>query len=279
VIGLAQRRLSQRALVYLLALLVAAFYGIPLLFMLSTSVKLPAEVFTTPPTLLPSRITFDNYTAVFSLDFVRFFWNSLVVAVGTTALALIFGIGASYAFSRLQFRGRRAMLAGIILTQLLPLAVLIIPIYRVARSLHLLNTYPGLMIAYLTFDLPVAIWLMRGFYVAIPKDLEEAAQLDGASPLQAFLHVTLPLAVPGITATAAYCFFMAWQDFMFALVFMSDNSMRTLPLGVLGYIGEHQTDWGKLMAASVMLMVPVFVIFAVVQRQFVSGLTRGAVKG
>ncbi|HEU5433076.1 MAG TPA: hypothetical protein VFU81_15520, partial [Thermomicrobiales bacterium] len=111
-IGLAQRRLSQRTLIYLLALLVAAFYGIPLLFMLSTSVKLPAEVFTTPPTLLPSRITFDNYTAVFSLDFVRFFWNSLVVAVGTTALALIFGIGASYAFSRLQFRGRRAMLAG-----------------------------------------------------------------------------------------------------------------------------------------------------------------------
>jgi ABC-type glycerol-3-phosphate transport system permease component len=277
--AIGSRRLTTRALVYLFALLVALFYGIPLLFMISTSVKYPDEVFTTPPTLIPSAITFENYTSVLSLDYVRFFWNSLVVAVGTTVLALLFGIGASYAFSRLHFTGRKPLLTAILLTQLLPLAVLIIPIYRVARSLQLLNTHPGLMIAYLTFDLPVAIWLMRGFYVSIPRELEEAAQLDGATAFQAFRQVALPLAVPGIIATAAYCFFMAWQDFMFALVFMSDNDMRTLPLGVLGYIGEHQTDWGRLMAASVMLMIPVFVIFALVQRQFVSGLTRGAVKG
>src|SRR5262249_16994198 len=143
------------------------------------------------------------------------------------------------------------------------------------KSLHLLNTHPGLMIAYLTFDLPVAIWLMRGFYVGIPRELEEAAQIDGATQFGAFLQITLPLAAPGILATAAYAFFMAWQDFMFALAFMSSNDMRTLPLGVLGYIGEHQTDWGKLMAASVLLMIPIFVIFAAVQRQFISGLTRG----
>lgn len=271
--------LPNRLLVGLFAVLVAAFYGIPILFMVSTSVKLPDAIFTTPPTLIPRAITLDNYRAILGLDYIRFFVNSLMVAAGTTVLALLFGIGSSYAFSRLHFRGRKSLLISIILTQLLPLAVLIIPIYRVARSLGLLNTYPGLMMAYLTFDLPVAIWLMRGFYVGIPRELEEAAQLDGASPFQAFRHVTLPLAVPGIMATAAYCFFMAWQDFMFALVFMSDNTKRTLPLGVLSYIGEHQTDWGKLMAASVLLMVPVFVIFALVQRQFVSGLTRGAVKG
>jgi ABC-type glycerol-3-phosphate transport system permease component len=271
--------LPNRLLVGLFAVLVAAFYGIPLLFMISTSVKLPTAVFTTPPTLLPRAITFDNYHAILGLDYVRFFFNSLVVAAGTTVLALLFGIGSSYAFSRLHFRGRKPLLIAIILTQLLPLAVLIIPIYRIAHSLALLNTYPGLMVAYLTFDLPVAIWLMRGFYVGIPRELEDAAQIDGANAFQAFRQVTLPLAVPGIMATAAYCFFMAWQDFMFALVFMTDNDKRTLPLGVLSYIGEHQTDWGKLMAASVLLMIPVFVIFALVQRQFVSGLTRGAVKG
>jgi ABC-type glycerol-3-phosphate transport system permease component len=273
------RTLPNRLLGGLLALLVAAFYGIPLLFMLSTSVKLPDAVFTTPPTLLPRAITLDNYHAILGLDYVRFFVNSLVVAAGTTVLALLFGIGSSYAFSRLHFRGRKPLLIAIILTQLLPLAVLIIPIYRIARSLALLNTYPGLMVAYLTFDLPVAIWLMRGFYVGIPRELEDAAQIDGANAFQAFRQVTLPLAIPGIMATAAYCFFMAWQDFMFALVFMTDNDKRTLPLGVLSYIGEHQTDWGKLMAASVLLMIPVFIIFALVQRQFVSGLTRGAVKG
>jgi ABC-type glycerol-3-phosphate transport system permease component len=271
--------LPNRLLVGLFAVLVAAFYGIPLLFMISTSVKLPTAVFTTPPTLLPRAITFDNYHAILGLDYVRFFFNSLVVAAGTTVLALLFGIGSSYAFSRLHFRGRKPLLIAIILTQLLPLAVLIIPIYRIAHSLALLNTYPGLMVAYLTFDLPVAIWLMRGFYVGIPRELEDAAQIDGANAFQAFRQVTLPLAIPGIMATAAYCFFMAWQDFMFALVFMTDNDKRTLPLGVLSYIGEHQTDWGKLMAASVLLMIPVFVIFALVQRQFVSGLTRGAVKG
>jgi ABC-type glycerol-3-phosphate transport system permease component len=271
--------LPNRLLVGLFAILVAAFYGIPLLFMISTSVKLPTAVFTTPPTLLPRAITFDNYHAILGLDYVRFFFNSLVVAAGTTVLALLFGIGSSYAFSRLHFRGRKPLLIAIILTQLLPLAVLIIPIYRIAHSLALLNTYPGLMVAYLTFDLPVAIWLMRGFYVGIPRELEDAAQIDGANAFQAFRQVTLPLAIPGIMATAAYCFFMAWQDFMFALVFMTDNDKRTLPLGVLSYIGEHQTDWGKLMAASVLLMIPVFVIFALVQRQFVSGLTRGAVKG
>jgi ABC-type glycerol-3-phosphate transport system permease component len=271
--------IPNRVMVGLFALLVAVLYGTPLLFMISTSVKLPDAVFTTPPTLLPRAITLDNYRAILGLDYVRFFFNSLVVAAGTTVLALVFGIGSSYAFSRLHFRGRKPLLIAIILTQLLPLAVLIIPIYRIARSLGLLNTYPGLMMAYLTFDLPVAIWLMRGFYVGIPRELEDAAQIDGASAFQAFRQVTLPLAIPGIMATAAYCFFMAWQDFMFALVFMTDNDKRTLPLGVLSYIGEHQTDWGKLMAASVLLMVPVFVIFALVQRQFVVGLTRGAVKG
>ena len=271
--------IPNRVMVGLFALLVAVLYGTPLLFMISTSVKLPDAVFTTPPTLLPRAITLDNYRAILGLDYVRFFFNSLVVAAGTTVLALVFGIGSSYAFSRLHFRGRKPLLIAIILTQLLPLAVLIIPIYRIARSLGLLNTYPGLMMAYLTFDLPVAIWLMRGFYVGIPRELEDAAQIDGASAFQAFRQVTLPLAVPGIMATAAYCFFMAWQDFMFALVFMTDNDKRTLPLGVLSYIGEHQTDWGKLMAASVLLMVPVFLIFALVQRQFVVGLTRGAVKG
>ncbi|MER3436406.1 MAG: hypothetical protein C4346_01560 [Chloroflexota bacterium] len=275
----ALRVLPPRLPLYLLVVLVAAFFGVPLYWMILTSIKTPGEIFTTPPTIIPSRITLENYGAVLDATYVRFFWNSLVVALGTTVLALTFGIFASYAFSRLRFRGRKPLLMGIILTQLLPMAVLIVPIYRIMRRLELLNTHPGLMIAYLTFDLPVVIWLMRGFYAGIPRELEEAAQVDGATQMGAFLRVTLPLSMPGILATGAYAFFMAWQDFMFALAFMSSNEMRTLPLGVLSYIGEHGTDWGKLMASSVLLMIPIFVIFTLVQRQFVAGLTRGAVKG
>lgn len=277
--ALPYRRIVSRVGLYALVLLTAAFFGLPLLWMLSTSVKLPKEIFTTPPTFIPSAVTFENYRAVLSFHYLRYFWNSLLVASGTTALTLVLGVLASYSFSRLRFRGRRSLLTGIILTQLMPMAVLIIPIYRVAQTLGLLNTHIGLMIAYLTFDLPVGIWLLHGFYVAIPRDLEEAAQIDGAGQLRAFWQITLPLAMPGIMATGAYAFFMAWQDFMFALAFMSSNNMQTLPLGVLSFIGEHATQWGSLMAASVLLMVPVFVIFAFVQRQFISGLTRGAMKG
>ncbi len=271
--------LPGRLPLYTLILLTAAFFGVPLYWMVLTSIKTPEEIFTTPPTIIPSQITLENYGSVLDASYLRFFWNSLVVALGTTVLALVFGVFASYAFSRLRFRGRKALLMGIILTQLLPMAVLIVPIYRIMRRLDLLNTHPGLMIAYLTFDLPVVIWLMRGFYVGIPRELEEAAQVDGATQLGAFLRVTLPLAMPGVLATGAYAFFMAWQDFMFALAFMSSNDMRTLPLGVLSYIGEHGTDWGKLMASSVLLMIPIVIIFALVQRQFVAGLTRGAIKG
>jgi ABC-type glycerol-3-phosphate transport system permease component len=192
---------------------------------------------------------------------------------------LFFAIFSSYGFSKLRFPGRKPLLVVILLTQLLPGAVLIVPIYRIVQSLGLLNIYQGLVIAYLTFDLPVAIWLLRGFFAAIPRDVEEAAQIDGCSAVGAFLRVSVPLAIPGIAATGAYAFFMAWQDFMFALAFITTNNMETLPLGVLGYIGEHSTDWGKLMAASVLLMAPIFLIFAFVQRQFIAGLTQGATKG
>lgn len=267
------------AALYVAVIALVIYYGLPLVFMVSTSIKIPSEVFTTPPALIPTQITFNNYHNVFNAGFARYFLNSLIVAGGTTILTLLFAIFASYSFSSLRFPGRKSLLTAILLTQLLPMAVLIVPIYRTVDSMGLLNTYQGLIIAYLTFDLPVAIWLLRGFFAAIPRDLEEAAQIDGASPLGAFLRIAVPLALPGIAATGAYAFFMAWQDFMFALAFMTTNNMETVPLGVLSFVGEHSTDWGTLMAASVLLMVPVFAIFAVVQRQFVAGLTQGGVKG
>lgn len=171
------------------------------------------------------------------------------------------------------------MIVAVLISQLLPPAVLLVPLYNTANTLGLLNSFPGLILAYLTFTLPVAIWLLHGFITSIPAELEESAQVDGLSSIRAYFKVIVPLARPGIAATAAYIFFTVWQDFMFALVFLTEQDMRTLPLGVLGYIGAYTVNWGQLMAASTMLLVPILVIFAFVQKQFIAGLTAGAVKG
>jgi ABC-type glycerol-3-phosphate transport system permease component len=143
---------------------------------------------------------------------------------------------------------------------------------------HLLNTYFSLIVAYLTFTVPVAVWLMRGFLVGLPVELEEAAQIDGCTRMGSFFRVVVPISGPGIAATATYVFFLSWQEFLFALAFMSGD-MQTLPVGVLGYIGEHTTDWGRLMAASSLVCLPVLVLFLFLQRQFIAGLVQGSVKG
>jgi ABC-type glycerol-3-phosphate transport system permease component len=265
--------------VYVGVLAVIAFFSCPILWMISTSFKRPVEFFTFPPRLVPEDPTVENYTGVLTADFLRYFLNSFIAAGGTSVLALMLAILASYSFARVRFRGRNSLLALLLVSQLVPLALLLIPIYRLAQDLDLINTYGGLIVAYLTFTLPVAVWLLYGFVAAIPTELEEAAMIDGRSELGAFLHVTMPLALPGLAATGAFVFFAAWQDFMFALVFMTSDEKLTLPLGVLTFIGEHSVDWGKLMAASMLLMVPIFVLFALVQRQFIQGLTAGAVKG
>jgi multiple sugar transport system permease protein/raffinose/stachyose/melibiose transport system permease protein len=197
----------------------------------------------------------------------------------TTVVTLVAAVFASYSFSRLRYPGRKILLIMILFTQLLPLAVLIVPMYRIMGRLKMLDTYPALVIAYLTFTIPVAVWFLRGFFSAIPYELEEAAQIDGASRLTAFLLVVLPISLPGISATATYVFFVTWQEFMFALAFTTSKAMRTLPVGILDFIGEHQTDWGVLMAASVLVCLPVFLLFFLLQRQFIAGLTKGAIKG
>jgi multiple sugar transport system permease protein/raffinose/stachyose/melibiose transport system permease protein len=186
---------------------------------------------------------------------------------------------SSYAFSRLRFRGRKFLLKVIILTQLFPLIVIIIPIYTIFTRLHLINTHISLVIAYLTFTVPVGVWILRGFFKGIPYNLEEAAMVDGCTRLRAFIRIVLPLARPGISATAVYIFIVTWQEFMFALTFMSGQKMRTLPVGILDFVRQYGINWGGLMAASTLITIPVFILFLILQRQFISGLTQGSIKG
>ncbi|GAB3885070.1 carbohydrate ABC transporter permease [Terrabacter terrigena] len=272
-------RLLGRGGTYLGVVALAAFVLGPVVWLVTTSLKPRSEVFASPPRLLPSHLTFQNYGDVLTSDTLQFFVNSVIVCLGTTVMCVLLSLLACYTLTRTGSRGRKPILIGVLASQLLPQAVLLVPLYKAADTMGLLNSRFGLMVAYLTFTLPVAIWLLRGFLMAIPFDLEEAARIDGLSEFAAYWRVIVPLSRPGIAAVAIYVFFMAWQDFMYALVFLTDDSKRTLPLGVLSLIGSHTIEWGQLMAVSTLLLIPILLVFSFAQRYFIAGITAGAVKG
>lgn len=272
-------RLLGRGGTYLGVVALAAFVLGPVVWLVTTSLKPRSEVFASPPRLLPSNLTFQNYGDVLTSDTLQFFVNSVIVCLGTTVMCVLLSLLACYTLTRTGSRGRKPILIGVLASQLLPQAVLLVPLYKAADTMGLLNSRFGLMVAYLTFTLPVAIWLLRGFLMAIPFDLEEAARIDGLSEFAAYWRVIVPLSRPGIAAVAIYVFFMAWQDFMYALVFLTDDSKRTLPLGVLSLIGSHTIEWGQLMAVSTLLLIPILLVFSFAQRYFIAGITAGAVKG
>jgi len=265
--------------IYAGATALAVFVLGPVFWLTTTSLKPRNEVFASPPRFLPSSLTFKNYADVLTSDTLRFFVNSVVVCLGTTVMCLALSLLAAYTLTRTGARGRKPVLVVVLVSQLLPQAVLLVPLYRAADKLGLLNSLFGLMVAYLTFTLPVAMWLLRGFFMSIPMELEEAARIDGLSEFAAFWRINVPLAKPGIAAVGIYVFFMAWQDFMYSLVFLTDESKRTLPLGVLGLIGSHTIEWGQLMAVSAVLLIPILLVFSFAQRYFIAGITAGAVKG
>ncbi len=273
------RRKLDRFMLYAALIIVVGAFMFPFLWMLSVALKPQDEVFLFPPRFLPQHPTLLNFGKALYPAFLRYGLNSIIVATLTTLVTVFFAIFSAYSFSRLEFPGRKTLLVVIILTQLLPLAVLIVPMYRILSRMGLIDSYFALLIAYLTFTVPVAVWFLRGFFAGIPYELEESAMIDGCTRLRAFFSVVLPLSLPGISATAAYVFFVTWQELMFSLAFITTRDMRTLPVGILDFIGEHVTDWGALMAAALLVCLPVFALFMVMQNEFIAGLTEGAIKG
>jgi multiple sugar transport system permease protein len=268
----------------------------PVAWLLMSSVKEPQDVFAMPPQWIFTP-TLHNYQVVLGLTipteletvteaqagtglspFPRFLLNTVIVAVGTTVLSLVLGSAAAYALTRFFHRQRTGLLVAVMLTRLIPPVVLIIPIYVLFRNLNLLDTHFGLILAYLTFALPFVIWMMRGFLMDIPIELEEAALIDGASRFQALIKVVLPLAAPGLAATAIFVILLAWNDFFYALVLTSGEA-RTVTPYIGGFITDKAVLWGRLYASSVIIMLPVLVFGLAVQKQLAHGLTGGAVKG
>jgi multiple sugar transport system permease protein/raffinose/stachyose/melibiose transport system permease protein len=267
--------------IYFLAFVLATFVLFPIMVMVSMSLKAPDEQFTSPPYLVPKRPTLSNYLHVIGRGsmFLRYFLNSLLVAAASTVIVLGVALFSSYSYARLRFPGRDFFFILILLSQLFPLAAIIVSLYRIMSQLRMIDTYWSLIVAYLTFSVPVGVWLLRNFFLGIPKELEEAAMIDGCTRFMAFWKIVVPLIRPGLGATFAYLFFVTWQEFMFALTFITSEAKRTLPVGIFDYVGQYETNWGNLMAASSLICVPVFLLFLFVQQQLVGGLTRGAVKG
>lgn len=253
----------------------------PLIWMILTSLKPQSELFKIPPSILPLSITFEHYvTLLTQTPFLRYFGNSIVLAAATTALVTVVGTLGAYSLVRFSYRGRETLAAMVLFTYLLPSVVLIIPLYLLMVNIGLSNSLMSLIIAYTTFALPYALWLLRSFMEGIPEDLESAALVDGASRMGAFVDVILPQALPGIISTALFTFILAWNEYLYALVLVNSDQARPLTTGVMNMlITAFNIEWSLLMAASVMMSIPLIIIFAFLQSYLTSGFGAGGVKG
>ncbi len=268
----------------LLALVISIISIFPIYFMVVGAIS-PVEKFLNrdlEEILLPREFVGDHL-AVVALDpvFLRFALNSLIVATATTVIAITVSTLGAYSLARLRFPGSEQLGRFVLLTYTVPSVLLLIPLFKVVVALNLSNTLISLIITYTTFAVPFCLWLLRSYFQSMPRELEEAAMVDGASRLGALFRIILPLSIPGIVATALFAFILSWNEFLFALVFTTSADVKTLPIGVSTTFTAEQTatDWAVAMAASTLSAVPIFIIVLVLQRGLVRGMTAGAVKG
>ena len=270
-----------RALQYVAVVCYLVFLGFPLLWLISSSLKSPQEFASITPSLLPKHFDLSNYTdALNEQGLVRGLGNSLQISVFSTILVLIVALPVSYALARFRSRLRPLTNGWILVSQVFPVILIVIPLFMILRPLHLTNTIPGVVIVYMVWSLPFALWMLQGYVAAVPRELEEAASVDGAGRIRTIVSIVMPLLRPGLIATAMFTFISAWNEFFFALVLLQDPQLKTLPLVLARFVGaEGQVQFGPLAAASVLATVPSLVFFAFLQRRLTSGLLSGAVKG
>ena len=269
-----------RAALNAVAVVTTVFFAFPVYWMLATSLKRPGDVISTGYDLIPTSVTVRHYIdAVHKANFLTYVRNSLTVTLTTVVVAVAVALLAGTALARLRFRGRATVVVIILVAQMAPFEALLIPYFLTMRDLNLLNRLPALVLIYYVVVLPFTTWTLRGFIAAVPRELEEAALVDGCTRFGAFWRVVFPLLAPGLVATSIFGFITAWNEFLYAFVLMSDQTKYTLPVWLQTFQTAFGTDWGGTMAASTIFTLPVLIFFLAIQRRNVSGLTAGAVKG
>lgn len=258
----------------------ALFSIMPIVWMIITSLKTESEIVTSTMTFLPTSLNFQNYRDVWAQsDYPNLIWNSFVTTFYTVTICIVAGTLAAYNFSRNEFPARKKIMLFYIVIRMFPAVLIIIPLFLLLSNVGLLDTRFGLSLAYASFLLPLFVWMMKGFFDAVPPDLEKAARIDGCTRIGAMIRVVLPLVKGGLGACAVFVAIGSWNEYLFALMLTSSSGSRTWPVGLQMMVGEFQLPWGLLAASGIISIIPVVILFAIVQRAMVRGLTVGAVKG
>ncbi len=279
-----EKRLSKKKNVIfcIAAVLIACVLLFPLYWTLITSLKTETEIFQNPPTFFPEIINTKSYAAqVETGDFNMFksFANSMIISVGAMAIAVVLAVPASYGIAKYRFKGRKAMLLTFLVTQMLPVSVLLTPLFMLFKNMNLYNTWGSAILADATIGIPFSILILKNYFASIPKDMEEAAYIDGCNRFTAFIRILLPIAKPGVVVCAIFSFLYAWGDLAYGMTFIIDQQSRPITAGIFNFMGQYGTKWSYLTAFAVVTIIPVLLIFIFMQKYIVGGMTSGAVKG
>ena len=251
----------------------------PFFWMIVSSLKPPTELLSRNIEFISSQSTWINYKGVFESGFLRFILNSILVCTMATIICVyMIAAPTAYAMSRYKFSGKNSIMAMVGFTQMFPWVILVTPIFMIFWVLRLANSYIGLIVVYIAITAPFSVYMLVGYFETIPKELDNAAAIDGCSALGTIFRVILPVSLPGLVATAAYTFAVTWNEFLFALTLMTQTEKKTVPVGVANFFGQYSADWGKVMAASAIAAIPTVIFFAIIQRHLIKGLVAGSVK-
>ncbi len=275
-------RLGTNVLLCVISVLVMCLLLFPIFWILNTSLKTETEIFANPPTFYPHVLNVKSYAAqveIGDFNMFRSFLNSFCISFSAMAIAVVLAVPAAYAIAKYHFTGRNALLLGFLVTQMLPVSVLLTPMFIMFRNMHLYNTWGSAILADSTIGIPFSVLILKNYFSAIPKELEEAGYIDGCSKFGAFMRILVPIARPGIMVCAIFSFLYAWGDLAYGMTFILDQQKRPITAGIFNFLGQYGTKWSYLSAFAIVTIIPVALIFIFMQNYIIAGMTRGAVKG